>query len=79
MIVNYINPYISNGKVSYDILFVEDGEVLSRLFSSSFNEGFDTSEAVERAIIAASILHPDKTITQVNIDYANGTFNWSNG
>jgi hypothetical protein len=75
--VNYINPYIENGKAFYDINILENGEFVGRLSSSTFSENFDTQEAIDRAIIIVESMFPGQTVNEVNIDYnGNPTFNW---
>ena len=78
MIVHYINPFTEGDTIFYDVLFIENDQIISRLNGSSFSASFETSEAVDRALAAAAVLFPGTTVTQVNIDYnGNDTFSWN--
>lgn len=78
MTANYINPYIVEDLIYFDLVLVENAIDQMRLCGSSFGLGFDPQEAVDRAQVVMSFAFPSSTLDNVHIDYPNGypSFDW---
>ncbi len=78
MIGNYINPYIVQDQMYFDLVLSENGEDMLRLCGSPFTIGFDPQEAVDRAQGIVNFWFPSSTLDNVHIDYPDGyaSFDW---